>query len=165
MKKGTATNPAAPNGLYLYYLNCCLHLEREKAASREARLLLKTHSEFAVGFYTRDADRQMILDDAAYAKDLLLKNMQRNQMNTHTAHKSWFSDTRYSRQPQGFAPDPRNASGRSLVHSGPSTSLILQCNQMVNRAPLLEKMWCRFSNNLASRAYEQRLCAWCITYS
>lgn len=59
--------------VYLYYLNCLLHLEKEKASSSEARLLLKTHPDYAVGFYTRDADRKMILDDAVFTRDALLK--------------------------------------------------------------------------------------------
>ena len=60
-------------GMYLYYLDCLLHLEREKASSSEARLLLKTHLDYAVGFYSRDADRKMILDDAVITRDALLK--------------------------------------------------------------------------------------------
>ena len=60
-------------GMYLYYLDSQLHLDKEKASSSEARLLLKTHPDFVVGFYTRDTSRKIILDDAAFAKDLLLK--------------------------------------------------------------------------------------------
>ncbi len=73
----TKTERAAENkaGMYLYYLNCLLHLDREKASSKEARLLLITHPDFVVGVYTRDASRKLILDDAAFTKDMLIKKM------------------------------------------------------------------------------------------
>ncbi len=64
---------AAGKGLCLYYLDCLLHLEREPASSTEAKLLLKKSPDYVVGFYTKSADRKLILEDAAYVKDLLWK--------------------------------------------------------------------------------------------
>lgn len=73
MKNAKAKKAGRGSWLYLYYLDCCLHLVREKAGSNEARLLLKTHPDFAVGFYTYDADKEMIHEDAAFTRDMHLK--------------------------------------------------------------------------------------------
>lgn len=73
MAKKAVKKAAAAKDLYLYYLDSRLHLDKEKASSSEVQLLLKTHPNHVVGFYTRHTSREIILDDAAFTRDLLLK--------------------------------------------------------------------------------------------
>lgn len=73
MAKKAIKKAAAGEVLYLYYLDVCLHLEREKASSTEAKILLKKSPEYVVGFYTRGTDRKLILEDAEYVKSMLLE--------------------------------------------------------------------------------------------
>lgn len=73
-KKTVKKGGGAKRGLYLYYLDCRMRLLKDAAGSYEARLLMKTHPHFVVGFYTRDADKKMILEDADFVRNELCKN-------------------------------------------------------------------------------------------
>ena len=75
MKKIKGKNAAGKKRLFLYYLDCRMRLLKDAAGSYEARLLMKTHPEFAVGYYDASASKEMIIEDADFVRESLLHKM------------------------------------------------------------------------------------------